>query len=128
MSDIVEFLKARLDEDEARAQHALNADLDHLPTVECRCGRRLHLGGDADRTLREVEAKRDLIGLHHPHDHYGEHGDAEFCDECQWDHGGDEPRIDNQPVEGFGANPCRTLAALASVYADHPDYREEWRR
>ena len=95
MSEIVEFLKARLDEDEARAQHALNADLDHLPTVECRCGRRLHLGGDADRALREVEAKREILALHE-----------------QW------PVLTEAPM----------LLALAAVYADHPDYRDEWRR
>lgn len=95
MNDIVEFLKARLDEDEARAQHALNGDLDHLPTVECRCGRRLHLGGDAVRVLREVEAKREILAFHEQ-----------------------RPVLTEAPM----------LLALAAVYADHPDYREEWRR
>jgi hypothetical protein len=31
--------------------------------------------------------------------------------------------VDDSPVEW----PCETLLALASVYADHPDYRDEWR-
>jgi hypothetical protein len=26
-----------------------------------------------------------------------------------------------------GEYPCRTLRALAAVYADHPDYRDEWK-
>lgn len=105
MSDIIEFLNDRLDEDEARAQHALNADLDHLPTVECRCGRRLHLGGDADRALREVEAKRAIILLHAP----GE----PWCDCGTWDttvHGESSYEV------------CPTIQALAAVYADHPEY------
>lgn len=25
------------------------------------------------------------------------------------------------------ANPCDTLRALASIWSDHPDYRQEWR-
>ena len=64
---------------------------------------------------------------HRPHDHHGEYGDAIFCDACQWDHGDDSPRIDNQPVDGFGQNPCQTLVALAAIYASHPDYDPEWR-
>ena len=81
---------------------------------------------DPARVLAECAAKRAIIESHHPHDHGGQHGDAVFCDECQWDHGDDAPRIDNQPVENFGANPCRTLVALAAVYKDHPGYQQEW--
>src|SRR5690606_937807 len=81
---------------------------------------------DPARALREIEAKRAVMAEHRPHDHRGEHGDAIFCDACQWDHGDDSPRIDNQPTEGFGQNPCRTLVALASVYADHPDCDPDW--
>ena len=81
---------------------------------------------DPARILAECAAKRAIIEIHHPHDHGGTHGDAVFCDECQWDHGDDSPRIDNQPVENFGANPCRTLLALAAVYKEHPDYDPAW--
>jgi hypothetical protein len=31
--------------------------------------------------------------------------------------------VDDSPVEW----PCDTVLALALPYADHPDYREEWR-
>src|SRR5690606_37393394 len=81
---------------------------------------------DPARVLREVKAKQAVMAEHRPHDHRGEHGDATFCDACQWDHGDDSPRIDNHPAECFGQNPCRTLAALASVYADLPDYDPDW--
>lgn len=65
--------------------------------------------------------------IHHPYDHKGEHGPAVFCAECQWEHGDNSPRIDNQSVEGFGTHPCGTPAALASIYADHPDHDPAWR-
>ena len=105
---ITEFLEARIAEDEKRAAY-------YGP---------LTLG--MRRLLAECAAKRAIIAIHHPHNHGGTHGDAVFCDECQWDHADDTPRIDNQPVENFGANPCRTLVALAAVYKDHPDYQQEW--
>lgn len=131
MSEIVEFLKARLDEDEARAQHALNADLDHLPTVECRCGRRLHLGGDADRALREVEAKRRIIAMHHlaelecPQSE----GDYRCCEEytCQCQIDALDLRDAVEVRDQHAEWPCPTVRALAAVYADHPEYDPEWR-
>jgi hypothetical protein len=121
--NITEFLEARIAEDEAAAERG-----------------RWHNGGGTfandnygyllvqpARVLAECAAKRATMDVHRPHDHGGEHGDAVFCDECQWDHGDDSPRIDNQPVEGFGTHPCRTLALIAAVYADHPDYDPDWR-
>ena len=119
---IVEFLRARLDEDEAQAQRS-KADNAMNPNLRIPAG---WVNGVADRVLREVKAKQAVMAEHRPHDHRGEHGDAIFCDACQWDHGDDSPRIDNQPTEGFGQNPCRTLVALASVYADHPDCDPDW--
>ena len=106
---ITEFLEARITEDE-------------LLLDASRTGEWIVF----DRAVAECAAKRAIIDVHHPHDHGGEHGDAVFCDECQWDHGDDSPRIDNQSVEGFGTHPCRTLALLAAIYADHPDYQQEW--
>lgn len=67
MSDLIEFLRARLDED-------------------------------------EVEAKRRLIEIHG--------GGSDPCDT----HGPDLRSI-----------PCDTLLLLAVLYADHPDYRPEWK-
>ena len=36
-------------------------------------------------------------------------------------------RIVEMAVDGYEYNPNPTLRYLAAVYADHPDYREEWR-
>ena len=54
------------------------------------------------RVLAECEAKRAVVGLH-----------PEMLGWCQ-----------GCAHESY---PCRTLLALALPYADHPDYREEWR-
>ena len=54
------------------------------------------------RVLAECDAKRRIVGLHH-----------EILTICQ-----------GCANESY---PCRTLRALALPYADHPDYREEWR-
>jgi hypothetical protein len=83
MSDLVEFLRARLDEDQRALTELAGAMQDY---------------GSA-RVLAEVEAKRELIN------------------ELTLN----EPRPDDEvKVE-------RMLELLALPYADHPDWREEWR-
>lgn len=64
------------------------------------------------RVLAECEAKRQVTLLHHLC--YADATDETWarngrCDECN------------------GHFPCRTLRALALPYADHPDYRPEWK-
>lgn len=61
---------------------------------------------DPARVLAEVEAKRQIVALHEPVD---DEPDG-FCLHCDCD-----------------SWPCGTIAALALPYADHPDYREEWK-
>lgn len=109
--DITEFIAARLAEDEAAANEV------HRPG-DCGCVDR---DGEFDpdpvycschypaRVLREVAAKRAIMGLHDLPEHYcplpvlpGRHGQL-------W-----------TPEEG----PCWTLRLLASTYSDHPDYAE----
>ncbi|GAA1138517.1 DUF6221 family protein [Nocardioides aquiterrae] len=60
---------------------------------------------DDGRVLAECEAKRRIVGLH---------GRVDPCD-----------AHDGATLETVE---CDTLRALAAVYADHPDYREEWRQ
>ena len=55
------------------------------------------------RFIADVEAKRRIVEEHDRH-----------RGECDRDY-------------QFGDQPCETLRALASVYSDHPDYREEWK-
>lgn len=108
MDDLIAFLTGRLDEDVAN-----------------------HIGRhDPDRVLREVEAKRAILA-EHPADQNG----------FKWINGGatrvpdmrcatchevpDDPDYDNC-CDDF-AYPCPTVLTIAAVYADHPDYRDEWR-
>ncbi len=102
---IVEFLEARLDEDEA---DATEADGDRLLA----CSKKDHMViNDAgfmqtftpSRALREVAAKRAIMA---------EHG------------------IDQDPCDAHDAMyesvPCDVMLHLAAIYLDHPDYQAEW--
>lgn len=125
---IVEFLNARLQEDEDTARSALPAEHEcfHNETwkwwdsgdrvrVVSHCGcsttertddqpdaERAHI---ARRVLREVEAKRAILA-EHPIDDLG------YCTKC-W--------TARQPLSAEA--PCTTLRYLAAVYADHEDWR-----
>lgn len=130
MSDLVAFLRARLDEDEALARDAppgpwyIGNAVD--PTQPCSVhtfpGVRLVADGlnwlvaehiarqNPARALADIEAKRRLLKLH------GRVGDLPFCMTC------DAPS--GVPGKSQG---CDTLRLLATPYAHHPDYRAEWR-
>jgi hypothetical protein len=101
---ITEFLLARIADDE----EAAGAD----PGCEC-LGVQFGIGHGPvcpERVLAECEAKRRIVEEHPDYGGYGE-----SCARCA------ESSIDLAPW------PCPTLRALASVWSDHPDYREEWR-
>jgi hypothetical protein len=115
VSDLTAFLLARLAEDENEiGPHWIEerrdegagpngigwADVGGISDV---------LMSSQHRALREVQAKRFIVG----------------------EHGGRDPwRVDpcdaHDPVT-MATVPCDTLKALAAVYADHPDYDEAWR-
>lgn len=135
MDDLIAFLRARLDEDEAMARSAgaepWNAMAEETPdgeniyyTVETRKPPRalvesLATGASAQaridhmarhhpaRVLREIEAKRRILRAH-------EKWCGGRCD-AKW------------PEGGFDAAHYWSIKSLAAVYADHPDYRAEWR-
>ena len=126
--DLVQFLRARLDEDAALAAEATQettgrwtareTDWGGGTVVEDDCGALIlptghsatqypHIAHHSPaRVLAEVEAKRRTLGRHH--DFQG------WCAGC----GNDLT---------YRTNDCPELRALASVYAEHPDYRDEWR-
>lgn len=114
MSDIVEFLEARIAEDEARAGSGWSrlGDSRWETTNE---------GQDfltPSAVLDECAAKRAIIELHAPIKDEGwvsgkDHGYL-WCGSCG--------SIDDSP-EPY---PCDTLKAIAAVYKDHPDYQQEW--
>ncbi|MEW2250411.1 DUF6221 family protein [Streptomyces sp. NPDC006975] len=130
---LVEFLRARLEQDEASAKAASpgpwrpSEESDEVLAVDgvtvadgfALSGRQLratteHIARhDPARVLAEVGARRHLIELHQERLEQG-YG-TDFCAEC-----------------GFGEvgrqyYPCQTLRLLALPYADHPDYQERWR-
>ena len=119
--DLGEFLMTRIAEDEAvaRAAHyegqrwyAEEEIVDRWP--ECDCGTPVMTANRKDearfvadwhpaRILAECDAKRRIVAEHAPIDPCDAH-DA-----------------------SFETMPCDTLRFLALPYADHPDYRDEWR-
>lgn len=120
MTDLIEFLRARLAQTEQLAQAAAAAQ-DGIDAGWVMCvlydpvtgskvaGRNpspraafVAIECDPERMLAEVEAKRRIIDAHVS-------GDA-LCDRCA-----------GSPED------CPTLQLLALPYADHPDYRDEWR-
>jgi len=108
--ELAAFLTARLDEDEAAAERYL-----------------AHSVWRYERALREIEAKREILRLHgrmsvqpgHPmfNDAHLTSAPMPLCRSC-------EPETMWRRERSW---PCRTLRALAAVYSDHPDYRQEWK-
>lgn len=132
MDDLIAFLNRMIDEDEASARACAEvypapwdvndrghtayvradeptfrivAELEQHDSIHDWLGTRLeHIARhDPARALADVAAKRAIVEAHHPVDPCDAH-DA-MCHTV----------------------PCSTLLALASVYADHPDFKAEWR-
>lgn len=110
MDDLVAFLRDRLAEDEAAARK-VPEDLREIPLgLWAGTGPMEHLARhSAARVLREVEAKRRIVDEYAERAHY---------DNEDWHYEGATGRI-----HGLG----EALRFLASVYSDHPSFREEWR-
>jgi hypothetical protein len=128
MDGLIAFLKARLDEDDRVARNASDGPwVKHVgyisggPTGATRVTQQAqawnadHIARhDPARVLREVEAKRQILNEHPTLT-------AErVCTRCS-DYA--------EPGEVFRAvpGPCATVRLLALPYADHNDYREEWK-
>lgn len=135
--DLVEFLTARLDEDEQVARSAEGGTWswrqgygDMCDDPECRYGQLMSESGGSLTLLMDVhgyDVHRDWEGA----EHIARHDPARVLREVE------AKRAILSWVEWhvmtFGASATllastqRLLLALASVYADHPDYQEEWR-
>jgi hypothetical protein len=145
--DLVTFLRARVDDDEAAAKEPLCINC-KIPIVPLRNAFGItgythdswdggehgwqgqHCPGaptgaeavqNPARVLAEVDAKRRLVKLHEPVVLRGGAGAQYFetttvCRSCE------PPR--QFPENAF---PCPTLRVLALPYAEHPDFREEWK-
>lgn len=136
MDDLVAFVTAQLDEDEAAANEVhrpgtcgcVDRDGDFSPDpVWCGCGY-------PARVLREVAAKRAIVGLHAVHAEPERWGDSHsdpalrgqptgrtsyWCAICDDDR--DYGHVGG-PQEG-----CETLRHVAAVWSDHAGYRPEWK-
>lgn len=154
---ITEFLLARIAEDEAVAQRVRGTafgEWQFVPDPDGRLGGYVAPGGaypspataiandwsgrqigagyvsvaehiarhDPARVLAECEAKQRIVALHRQAEGPNYRG-TECCARCTAD--GEYPADDDYTDEQNW--PCPTLRALAAVYADHEDYREEWR-
>ena len=114
--DLVEFLRARLDEMEVTAAEMREnvrwlADCGEPHDVVIYTDRGVAI--TADWVLADVQAKRAILALHTPGHECSAIGGGRFNGAAGWfdtDH-----------------NPCMTLLALTLPYVDHPDYQPEWK-
>ena len=117
MSDLADFLLARIAEDEAVAKRAVEDGAEYLAYDNGSTGHDwLSESGEYDpaRVLAECEAKRRIVGLH-----TGQH-------ECVGEKYGD-PQACIYVSPGFMHEDDPTLRLLALPYAGHPEYDERWR-
>jgi Family of unknown function (DUF6221) len=116
--DLSEFLRARLDEDEAAAREI------HEARVCTGCSDGWEAGFDPDRcdcdyparVLREVEAKRAILDRHMPHETAFK---GLACNWCSDD-------VDDRPQLAKVRWPCPDVRDLAAIWSDHPDYDPAW--
>ena len=136
MSELLEFIEARLQDDEQAASQCVERDWSfsgsncHVLAERSANGsfrtiawcangydddfsNSIHIANyDPARALREVQSKRRALARHH-RDRYG------VCVGCGWSGNLDEARID-------ATEECPELLDMASVWSDHPAYRPEW--
>jgi hypothetical protein len=119
VTDLIEFLNARLAEDEATAKRVQpNQSPTELRAMVGREGGEPFLIVASERVLREVSAKRAILEDHRIVKADVDTEDFDFgCERCYFNR--------DEGVAGYGY--CPTLKALAAVYSDHPDYDESWK-
>jgi hypothetical protein len=106
MSDLAEFLKARLNEKARQARFRLEDTDSQSGAFEL----------DADEALAEVEAMRRILELHKPVDDGS--GIQLVCPTCSRPDGYENLLL---------TAPCPTLRILALPYDYHEEYNEAWR-
>lgn len=113
--NLTEWLLAELAEDERVARAATTRGGSTVYTDARRGGKQAVLDHvmrhDPARVLADCAAKRRIVERHRRCDAHTVPGDCDACLTC-----------------GDGSLwPCDDVLALASVYADRPGYRDEWR-
>jgi hypothetical protein len=121
-SDIARFVTARLEEDEARAATLLDAARDAIEALKAPrlLGREVpgwHSWADVEamcsRVLRDVEAKRRILGLHRPNGRLN--SEWTRCYGCNDSNGDYEPY------------PCQAVRLIAATWDGHPDCQPGWK-
>jgi hypothetical protein len=126
---IIEFLEARIGEDEALAIAVIAKydpdDWENSTATGNFWPEEVAFWDSATpyRTLAECEVKRSIVAMHGPVKDEGwvswapRRADGHlWCGMCG--------SVDDSP-EPY---PCGTLKALSALYKDHPDYQQEWAR
>jgi hypothetical protein len=108
MADLIDYLHARLDEDEAFFRRL--SDLARGTWPETATESRVH----PDQLLAEVTAKRRLVRLHRP---LWPDADEPRCFVCA------DPRYEMIRAPW----PCVTLLSLAQPYQRRPGFHPSWR-
>lgn len=120
--ELVEFILARLDED-AQAADALDS------SIECTASRAVL--ALADRQRDDIDAKRQLIEDIISDRHRVVEDCWYTCPAATEERDGGESCHEDANGQcdcGRDKRVERRLRLLAMPYADHPDWREEWRR
>lgn len=117
MDDILAFITARLDEDEAAVNHweEWEAPLGGIEVREAiGYPSEEYLSIGRARVLRQVAAMRKILRIHRTVPAMFRDGSTrDTCSECANDH-----QIPHEP--------CVFKRIIASIYSDHREYREEW--
>ena len=111
---LTDFLLARIAEDEAvaeRLRHKSAGDPWGWQPRQLETCDKARVDYPPARVLAECEAKRRIVEMH---------GGFHECED------GNQHGPGGEGSDEF-TQPCPTLRLLALPYADHPDYREEWR-
>lgn len=131
MDDLVQFLRARYDEEATEAVEIADqfggtwtAD-DNMGSIGSDTGADVIDDAaapqdfiaryDPARAAAEVAAKREILALHRPVQRRSTGSAGGTISDCQM--------CGHFPAQ----YPCGTLRLLSLPYADHPDYRAEWR-
>lgn len=154
MTDLVAFLRARLDETAAKARAASEPESWIKLNREPLSRWAVQYWADPDRAAviadpegalpvvvtpqgmddADAEARVQHIAHHDPARVLAEVDAMRRVMECHesWEAGNGDTlcgRCGREHIDGRlgGHFPCQTLRLLALPYGDHPDYREEWR-
>lgn len=111
-AELIAFLRARLDEDQ---QHVEAMDDFWIDTTDEFTGDAARRFTDEKRVLADIDARRRIVDMFEQYEHATTRsGDTTTPGLPSW-LGGGQAALD------------RTLRLLALPYADHSDYRAEWR-